>query len=68
MNQWGLGRSLNMTHIDSKRDWRGACSGDGPAVGRLFDATHPRIYRHATGVPPGRVPLAKQRLCRSYPL
>jgi RNA polymerase sigma-70 factor (ECF subfamily) len=29
------------------KDWSAARKGDGPAFGRIFDATHPRVYRHA---------------------
>lgn len=28
-------------------DWSAALKGDGPAFGRVFDAAHPRVYRHA---------------------
>jgi len=28
-------------------DWSAAQKGDGQAFGRVFDATHPRVYRHA---------------------
>lgn len=39
--------SPGMSAHPEGEDWSAAKRGDGPAFGRVFDATHPRVYRHA---------------------
>lgn len=36
-----------MRELDEARSWDRAANGDGDAFGELFDAYHPRVYRHA---------------------